>query len=352
MSVFEHGAHHDHERVVFASDRDSGLRAIVAIHDSTLGPAGGGLRFYPYASSADALNDVLRLSQAMTWKMALAGLPFGGAKSVIVGDPRTDKTEARLLAYGRLVDSLDGGYICGPDVGTTPQDMAVISRATRSVAGLPETTGDTSPDTGVGVVHAIRAAVRRRLGRDDLAGLRVAVQGVGAVGYHTCKHLAAAGAQLAVADTDKAAVDRVVAEFGAEAVPADAILAYETDVLAPCALGGILNDDTIPAIQAAVVCGGANNQLAEPRHGRALADRGILFVPDYVANAGGAIAATSVFLKRSRAEVDRVVAAIAETCDRLFAVAERDGVDTDTAATRLAQEIVAAKRAGKAAEAA
>ncbi|MDJ0948701.1 MAG: Glu/Leu/Phe/Val dehydrogenase [Alphaproteobacteria bacterium] len=348
MSVFDHPEFEDHEQVVFVHDRDAGLTAIIAVHDSTLGPAGGGVRFHPYTSSDDALTDVLRLSKAMTWKMALADLPFGGGKSVILGDPTRDKTAALFEAFGRAMDLLGGRYICGEDVGTTPEDMAVIHRRTRHVAGRPDTTGDTSPATGHGVFQAIRAAVARKLGRDSLAGVRVAVQGAGNVGRYLCRHLAEAGAEILVADVNPAAVAAVVSDFGARAVPAEGIVTAEADVLAPCALGGVINDDTIDEIRAEIVCGGANNQLAEARHGQALHDRGILFVPDYVSNCGGAISGTSYFLGRDGAEVTRRLDAIYDTCLRLFEIAEREGLTTDEAALRLARRKIAEKRGGTA----
>ena len=344
MGIFEHPAFDDHERVHMVRDRESGLAAIIAIHDTTLGPAGGGVRFHPYADPDAAIGDALRLSRAMTWKMALADLPFGGGKSVIIGDPANDKSEALLEAYGRAVEELAGRYICGPDLGTTPADMAVVGRVTRHVAGGSGAASDTAPETGRGLYQAMRAAVRRRLGRTDLRGLRVAVQGAGNVGRHLCSHLAEAGARIFIADVDAGAVARAVAAFGAEPVAPERILETEADVLAPCALGGVINDDTVDRIKAPVVCGGANNQLADPRHGRALHRRGILFVPDYVANAGGAISATRVLLGRDEAEVSRRVEAIYDTCMRVFDLAERDSVPPDEAALRRAREIVRSKR--------
>lgn len=344
MGVFEHAEYRGHEHVAFVGDEASGLRGIIELHSTVLGPAGGGIRFYPYASSDDALGDVLRLSRAMTLKMALAGIPFGGGKAVIIGDPGRDKTEALLEAFGRAMDALEGRFVCGEDVGTTPEDMAVIHRMTPHVAGRPDTTGDTSPTTGEGVYHAIRAAVAHRWGRDDLAGLKIAVQGVGNVGSILCGHLAAHGAELFVADVNRDVVAGIAERFGATPVSTDEILGLEVDVLAPCALGGVLNDRTIPALKAMVVCGGANNQLAEDRHADALASRGILFVPDFLANAGGAISGTSPFLGRDAATVAAQVAAIHDTCASVLDLAETEKITPNAAAEMLAEQTLAAHR--------
>jgi len=348
MTVFDHPEYEGHEEVAFFADAATGLRAIVAVHSTVAGPSGGGLRFYPYVNDADAVTDVLRLSKAMTWKMALAGLPFGGGKSVIVGEPARDKTEALLEAYGRAVDTLGGRYICGEDVGTTPDDMAVIHRATEHVGGRPDTTGDTSPTTGYGLAVAAEAAVRRALGR-ELDGATVAIQGAGNVGKWMAKYLAEKGAKLVVADLRQDAARALAEQHGGTVVAPGAILAAEADVLAPCAMGGVLDDASIPRIKAKVVCGGANNQLAEPRHARALHERGILFVPDYVANAGGAIGATAHFLGRSKDEVQERLDAIAETVARVIDLAERDGVPAEEAAQALARAAIEEKRAGRAA---
>lgn len=281
----------DHERVLLAHDPASGLRAIVAVHSSALGPAFGGCRMRDYADAAAALADALRLSRGMTYKAAVCGLPLGGGKSVILGDPRRDKTPALLRAMGRLVESLGGRYVVADDVGTTLDDLAVMREATaHTAAATPASREAALGVTAWGVLAAIRAAARHRLGRGgDLAGLRVAVQGLGNVGMPLCGYLAAEGARLVVADPDPARTAAAEAAFGADVVPPEAIYDAEADLLAPCALGGVLDDATIPRLRAAVVCGGANNQLASPRHDAALAARGIVYVPDYVANAGGVI---------------------------------------------------------------
>ena len=340
MPVFGNTDFSDHQQVCFFADRASGLRAIIAIHLTVNGIAAGGIRMYPYAADQDAVRDALRLSRAMTYKLAVADLPVGGGKSVIIGDPRSDKTEARLEAFGRAVESLGGRYTCGEDVGTTPEDMAVINRTTQYVVGLPGQSGDTSPLTGLGIFHAIRAAAKHKLGRSDLEGLTVAVQGVGNVGRHLCKHLAEAGAKLYMADIDDDALHDAATVFGAERVSPDRVLSLEVDVVAPCALGAVINDTTVSAIKAPIVFGGANNQLAEDRHGGALHDRGILYVPDYIANAGGSHSASRDFLEQSDDEIMTRVVGIHDICLNVFRRAEADDIPTSVAADRLAEEII------------
>ena len=279
-----------HERVLFAQDAETGLRAVVAIHSSALGPAFGGCRMRAYASDALALADALRLSRGMTHKAAVCGLPLGGGKSVILGDPRRDKTPALLRAMGRLVESLGGRYVVADDVGTTLDDLAVMREETRHTAAATLASRESTLGvTAHGVLAAIRAAARHRLGRSDLAGLRVAVQGLGNVGMPLCGYLAEAGAGLTVADPDPARAAHAATAHRAMPVPPEAIYDADADLFAPCALGGVLDDATIPRLKARVVCGGANNQLAARRHDAALAARGITYFPDYVANAGGVI---------------------------------------------------------------
>src|SRR5215472_14386138 len=259
MEIFDMREFDGHELVVFGHDARTGLRAIIAIHSTTLGPAAGGCRMWPYATTAEAVADVLRLSRGMSYKNAMAELPFGGGKAVIVGDSRKAKTPELFEAFGRLVDSLGGRYITTKDVGTTTADMANVAHATRYVAGLGAAPGaaggDPGPKTALGVFLGIKAAVKFRLGRADLNGVTVAVQGVGGVGYHLCGMLAAAGAQLSVADVRPAAAQRVCQELGARAVPADEVLALDVDVLAPCALGAVLDSHSIPRLRARVIAG-------------------------------------------------------------------------------------------------
>jgi leucine dehydrogenase len=293
MEIFETREFDGHELVVFGHDAATGLKAIIAVHSTALGPAAGGCRMWPYASTAAAVSDVLRLSRGMSYKNAMAGLKFGGGKAVIMGDARRDKSPELLQAFGRLVDSLGGRYITAEDVGTTIADMAHVARATRHVSGLGrapgEAGGDPGPKTALGVYLGIRAAVKFKLGRADLNGVSLAIQGLGGVGYHLSRLLAADGARLLVADVHKVAVQRVCEEFKAQAVPVEEILTQDVDVLAPCALGAILDGRSIPRLRARIVAGAANNQLAQDQDGAALQAAGILYAPDYVINAGGII---------------------------------------------------------------
>ncbi len=347
LGVFDAPDFDGHEQVVFCHDREAGLSAIIAIHDTTLGPALGGCRMWPYASDDEALADVLRLSRAMTYKHALAGTAQGGGKAVVIGDSRTDKTAGLFHALGRFVDTLGGRYVVAEDVGTSVGDMAHLRQATRHVAGLAEGTGDPSPLTAWGVFFGIKAAVRHKLGRNGLEGLKVAVQGLGHVGRALCGYLRDAGVSLAVTDIDGAAVERAVAEYAAEAVAPDDIYGIDADVFAPCALGGILNDATIPLIAAPIVAGAANNQLAESGHGDELASRGILYAPDYAINAGGVIN-ISFEGDYDRARAMKRTEAIFETMMEIFASADAEGVATNRIADRLALERLAAARAREA----
>src|SRR5210317_226105 len=293
MTVFSNPGFDNHERVLFCRDEATGLCAIIAIHSTALGPAAGGTRLWTYASDDDALYDVLRLSQGMSYKNAMAGLKFGGGKAVIMKMPGFDGSDALFERFGEFVDTLGGDYITAEDVGMSEEIMATIARKTRHVSGLPlqsgKAGGDPSPKTAYGLCCGIRSAVKVGLGREGLDGVRVAVQGVGNVGYHLCKLLHAAGATLLVSDLDETRVDRVCGEFGAERVSSAEILHADADVLAPCALGAVLHEESIPRIRARIIAGGANNQLRSPEDGQRLADAGILYAPDYVINAGGII---------------------------------------------------------------
>jgi leucine dehydrogenase len=349
MSVFDCPDFDNHEQVTFFCDEASGLRAINAIHStSAFGMSGGGCRIWPYASDDEALRDVLRLSKAMSYKLALAGMPAGGAKTVVIADPSKDKTEALLRALGRSVERLGGRYVIAEDVGSTPEDMEIIAKETKFVVGRQS---DTSPATAYGVFVGLRSAVKRRLGRDDLEGLRVAVQGLGGVGGGLCRHLAKAGAKLWVTDIRPAAVDSIVDAHGATAVSGDEIYGLDVDVFAPCALGGILDDTTIGRLRCTVVAGGANNQLAEERHGEMLRERNILYAPDFVLNLGGVIGASQEGVQlggdksdydESRAfkETERVASILEAVLDR----AERDDIAPHAAAVSLAKEKMAALR--------
>lgn len=351
MSVFSHPEFDDHEQVMFCRDAASGLRAIIAIHDTRLGPALGGCRMWPYPSEDAALTDVLRLARGMSYKSALAGLELGGGKSVIIGDPRRDKSEALWRAFGRFLDSLGGRYIAAEDAGTSVADLKQVALETRHVAGIADKpagdgvrSGDPSPVTARGVFIGLQATVEQRLGRSDLAGLRVAVQGLGSVGYRLAEQLHEAGARLWVTDLYPERVARAVAELGAEAVEAEAIYDLEVDVFAPCALGAVINDDTIPRLRAPVIAGAANNQLAEPRHGEALMERGILYAPDYVINAGGVI---DIALERHGFDRKRLLArlnGIRDTLLEIFRRAERERLPTALIADRLAEERLGGSR--------
>ena len=287
--MFSHPDYDGHEKLVFTQDKACGLRSLIAIHDTTLGPAFGGCRIYPYASEQHAMTDVLRLSRGMTYKATICELPYGGGKSVIIADPRRDKTPALLHAMGRIVEDLGGSYITADDVGTTLADLGIMREVTRHTAGATPAALQALPATAFGVFEALRAAAEVCLGRSDLEGLRVAVQGLGNVGMPLCGYLSVAGAILVVSDLDANRSAQAAATYGATVVSPEEIYTQNVDVFAPAALGSVLNDATIPCLRCHVVCGGANNQLAELRHDAALAVRGIAFVPDYLANAGGVI---------------------------------------------------------------
>lgn len=318
--MFRHPEFDAHERVLYACDEESGLRAIIAIHDTTLGPAFGGCRMWPYDDDDAALFDVLRLSRSMTAKAAICDLPWGGGKAVIIGDPQRDKTEALLKAMGRLVESLGGRYVIADDVGTTLQDLAVMRSETTHTAAATEKAMQPWPVTAYGVLMAIESSIEEVIGRRDLQGLRVAVQGLGNVGMPLCAYLHERGARLVVTDTDASRVRDARDRYAATAVAPDDIYSAEADLFAPCALGAILDDDNIARLRVKVVCGGANNQLRESRHDAALAARGITFVPDYLASAAGVIDFHQESLDDSpealRAAVERIRAITREVLRR------------------------------------
>jgi leucine dehydrogenase len=345
MSVFASRDFDDHQSVLFFNDPDCGLKAIIAIHDTTLGPALGGTRMWAYKSDDEALADVLRLSRGMTYKSSLAGLDMGGGKSVIIADPYADKSEALFEAFGRAVETLGGRYIAAEDVGISVSDLETARRRTRHISGISEGgVGNPSPATAWGVFNGLLAAARYRLQTDDLHGVKVAVQGLGNVGFGLCRHLKEAGAQLVVADIHEEFVGRAVQELGAVAVPADRILMQDVDIVAPCALGAVLNDQSIPLLRASVVAGAANNQLAEARHGELLRQRNILYAPDYAINAGGIIIISHEGSDFNRAAAMQEVANIHDTLLRIFERAEREGVQTTEIADRMAMERIAAAR--------
>jgi leucine dehydrogenase len=346
LDIFNKIRESHHEQVVFCHDQDTGLNAIIAIHDTTLGPALGGTRMWPYKSTDDALVDVLRLSEGMTYKAAVANLALGGGKAVIIGDPK-NKTEALLRAHGRFVNTLNGRYITAEDVGISVRDMEYVYMETEWVTGIqskPHGSGDPSPVTAYGVYHGIRASCKWKLGTDDLDGVRIAVQGAGQVGYYLCEELADQGAILTVTDIDETKVRRAVSDFGATAVAPEAIYEVECDVFAPCALGAIINDATLPRLRCSIIAGAANNQLAEDRHGDILEEKKILYAPDYVINAGGLINVYGEIagygLRKGKEKAEEIY----DTLLSIYRIAEDETIPTYRAADRLAQHRLDAVR--------
>ncbi len=366
LDVSAHPEYDRHSEVVSCTDTTSGLQAIIAIHNTGLGPALGGCRIYPYASQDDALTDVLRLSRGMTYKSALAGLPLGGGKAVIIADPKTTKTPAMMRSFGAAVQRLAGRYITAEDVGTTEADMIAIASETHYVCGLPPTVepcpliyGNPSPTTACGVYHGILAAAKELFGEvEDLSGLRIAVQGLGAVGYALAEKLHAAGAELVVADVNDAAVQRALAQFSGRIRVCDVnhIHAQDVDIFAPCALGAGLNETTIPAIRARLVAGGANNQLATPEDDRRLMAAGIAYAPDYVVNAAGVIRVAFEYFGRNpsstmpgpldEARLADRVRGIGSTIRLILREAKRKGQPSGAMADKLARDIFLGKNAG------
>ena len=344
MNPFEAPDFDHHETVAYFDDKDSGLRAIIAIHSTALGPACGGTRMYPYANASDATTDVLRLSRGMSYKSAIANLPLGGGKAVILGDPAKVKTEALLLAYANAVNALGGRYITAMDVGIGPKDLPVIARATEHVAGYDQpgkTGGDSGPMTILGVFVGLKAAVKYRLGVDTTKGLTVAIQGLGKVGMGVAERLHAEGAKLVVADVNGDAVRMAEEKFGAKPVSVDDIAAVDCDVFSPNALGAILNEKSIPKLKARVVAGAANNQLARDSDGDALKARRILYAPDYVINGGGIIRVAGQIFNWNDAEIEQRTLGIADTLGQIFRRAETEGRSTALIADRMAEERIA-----------
>jgi leucine dehydrogenase len=341
VAVFNHVSFDEHEQVVFCHDKASGLRAIIAIHNTNLGPAVGGCRMWNYASDDDALTDVLRLSRGMTYKNALAGLSMGGGKSVIIADPKTQNREALFRAFGRCIHSLGGKYYSAEDVGTTTADIMIAHQETPYMAGLEGKSGDPSPFTALGTYLGIKAAVKHQRNLDSLEGLKISVQGVGHVGYYLCKHLHEEGAELIVTDINQASLDRVASEFGAKVVAPQDIYIQDVDIYAPCALGATLNDATLPLLKATIVAGCANNQLAEVRHGEQLKEMGILYAPDYVINAGGIINVSfekDYDAAKSTAKVEEIY----DTLLKIFVQADEQNRTTGAVADEMAKSIIEA----------
>ena len=337
MSLFDTMAELGHEQLVICSEPSAGYKGIIAIHNTTLGPALGGTRFWNYASDDEAIIDALRLARGMTYKAAVAGLNLGGGKSVIIGDNKTKKREAILRAHGRFVESLRGRYITAEDVGTSVDDMEWIRMETQYVTGIYGGSGDPSPVTAFGTYRGIKAAAKAKYGDASLEGKTVAVQGLGHVGSYLCGMLHEEGAQLVVTDIDKDRVAAAKESFGAKTVAPDEIYDQKAEVFAPCALGAVINDQTLPRLEFDIVAGAANNVLAEPRHGDELHRKGILYAPDYVINAGGLINVYGELNGWSAERAKRKAGEIYETLIQLFELADQEGIPTWVAADRLAE---------------
>jgi len=335
--IFDHPEFDGHERVLHVRDRKAGLRAIIAIHRARGLTAVGGVRFRPYPDEAAAVTDVLRLSRAMTHKAVLAELPLGGAKSVILGEPRRDKSPELLRSFGRIVEGLGGAYFCGPDVGTTPEDMDVISTATRHVGATTTQMGSSAPPTALGVFHAIRALARHLFGRPELDGMHVAIQGAGGVGRALARHVVEAGGRATVADVDTRAVRALAADLPVEIVEPAEVLSLPADILAPCALGGVLDARSIPELRVRGICGGANNQLATEADGERIRERGITLVPDFVASAGGIIAGTAAAGLYPIDEMESKLAGIHDRTLTILDTAEAEGLTPHAVAVRTAR---------------
>ena len=342
MKLFDTIAEMGHEQLVLCQDSASGYRGIIAVHSTVLGPALGGTRFWSYATDEEAIVDALRLARGMTYKNAVAGLNLGGGKSVIIGDNKTAFREMIFRAHGRFVESLGGRYITAEDVGTSTADMDYVHMETDYVSGLAGRSGDPSPVTAHGVFRAIQASAKERWGTDDLSTRTVALQGCGHVGYYLAKELHEAGAKLVVTDIDAERVKRVVNEFGARGVSSEEIYSVTADIFAPCALGAIINDKTIPQLKVEIVAGAANNQLLEERHGDELERRNIIYAPDYVANAGGVINVYSELAGWTSARSFRKADEIYETVRKVFEIAKEEKVPTYLAADRLAEQRIRA----------
>ena len=341
MKIFDYLEKYDYEQLVICQDKTSGLKAIICIHDTTLGPALGGTRMWNYECEEDAILDALRLARGMTYKNAAAGLNLGGGKTVIIGDSRTEKSEELFRAFGRYVQSLNGRYITAEDVGTTVRDMDWVNLETKFVTGVSASSGasgDPSPMTARGVWRGMKAAAKEAYGSDSLNGKTIAIQGLGHVGYYLAKHLHEEGAKLIVTDIHEDVIKRVVDEMGATVVGCEEIFGVEADIFAPCAMGAVINDETIPQFKFKIIAGAANNVLKEERHGDKLHELGIIYAPDYVINAGGVINVADELAgynyERALAKVEMVYDNVAKVIE----IAKRDNIPTYKAADRMAEE--------------
>jgi leucine dehydrogenase len=353
IGIFEYMARYDYETVLLCQDNATGLKAVIVVHDTTLGPAAGGTRMWVYDNELDAIEDCLRLARGMTYKYAAAGVNLGGGKAVVIGDPRREKSEALFRALGRFINRLNGTYLTGEDVGTTLLEMEYMRYETPYVITLPTYMGGAGPiggATALGVVQGMRASAKHAFGADDLRGRSVAVQGLGAVGAEVIPLLAEAGARIVVADIDPAKVEAVRAQYAVDVADPTQIHALEVDIYCPCALGAVVNDRTLDEFRCKIICGSANNQLQAERHGEALGARGILYAPDYIVNAGGTVFDTDRLgpggfnRERGLEKVRRIYG----TAEQVFQIAEREGIPTYAAADRLAERRIAAIRQAKA----
>ena len=342
LGIFAEVKSTNHEQVVFCNDNASGLRAIIAIHNTVLGPGLGGTRMWNYATEAEALNDVLRLSRGMTYKAAISGLNLGGAKAVIIGDAKKDKSEALMRKFGRFVENLNGKYITAEDVGTTTKDMEYVKMETDSVAGLPESMGgggDPYPVTAYGVYMGMKASAKKAYGSDSLAGKRISVQGIGKVGMHLVELMHAEGAIITVSDINEESLQHAAITYGAKVVNGNEIYSQDADIFAPCALGAILNTENINALKCSIIAGAANNQLAnEDEHGNMIKQKGLLYAPDFLVNAGGLINVYSEVIGYNRENAMRDTEKIYDTTLNIYSLAEAQNIHTQHAATMLAQK--------------
>jgi leucine dehydrogenase len=341
MGIFDRLEKYEHEQLILCSNTQAGLRAVIAIHDTTLGPALGGCRMWTYPSDEDAIEDALRLARGMTYKAAASGLNLGGGKTVIIGDPARDKSEALFRSLGIYIESLNGRYIIAEDVGTTVTDMEIIHLETKYVVGISTSRGgggDPSLVTAYGVYRGMKACLEEVFDNDSFEGRTVAIQGVGHVGYHLAELLFKDRAKIFAADINDAALGRVVNQFGAIPVSPEEIYGVECDIFAPCALGGIINDHTLALLRCKIVGGSANNQLAEERHGTALYKQGILYAPDYVINAGGLINVADELEGYNRERALKTASKIYDSVARVIAISKRDRIPTHEAADRMAEE--------------
>ncbi|MBO0995295.1 Leu/Phe/Val dehydrogenase [Bacillus sp. SD088] len=341
MKIFDYMVKYDYEQLLFCQDEASGLKAIIALHDTTLGPALGGTRMWTYETEEAAIEDALRLAKGMTYKNAAAGLNLGGGKTVIIGDPKKDKNEAMFRAFGRYIQGLNGRYITAEDVGTTVEDMDLIHEETNFVTGISQaagSSGNPSPVTAYGCYVGMKAAAKEAYGSDSLEGKVVAVQGVGNVSFELCRYLHKEGASLIVTDINREAAHRAVEAFNAKAVDPEEIYGVEADIFSPCALGAIINDRTIPQLKAKVIAGSANNQLQDPQHGELIHELGIVYAPDYVINAGGVINVADELSGYNHDRALKKVETIYQNVAKVIEISKRDHIPTYLAADRMAEE--------------